>query len=317
MTILACDLGGTRLKIGLVQDYRVLAQTTEPANSKQGLAPQLPALKTAWLRLLDGLKLHPCDCAGISMAFASLVDGATGRVLAEYGKFADAPGLDLRTWARQEFSLPLAIENDARMALIGEWRAGAGQGVDNIVMLTLGTGLGTGAIIEGRVLRGAHSQAGCLGGHFTVHYGGRVCSCGNAGCAEAEASTAFLAAQAMTRSDFSGSALGREPVLDFEAVFRQAAAGDSCAVALRDHSLLVWSSLAVNLIHAYDPEMLILGGGIMANADVILPGVREHVRRYAHTPWGEVRVVASELRDHAGLVAGEWLLREQFPDLQM
>ena len=92
MTILACDLGGTRLKIGLVQDYRVLAQTTEPANSKQGLAPQLPALKTAWLRLLDGLKLHPCDCAGISMAFASLVDGATGRVLAEYGKFADAPG---------------------------------------------------------------------------------------------------------------------------------------------------------------------------------------------------------------------------------
>ena len=80
---------------------------------------------------------------------------------------------------------------------------------------------------------------------------------------------------------------------------------------------MVWSSLAVNLIHAYDPEVLILGGGIMANADVILPAVREHVRRYAHTPWGKVRVVASELRDQAGLVAGEWLLREQFPDLQI
>jgi glucokinase len=314
MTILACDLGGTRMKIGLVRNGAVLAQTTEPANSKQGLAPRLPVLKAAWLRLLDGLNLRPGDCAGISVAFASLVDSATGRVLGEFGKFADAPGLNLRAWARQEFGLPLAIENDARMALIGEWRAGAGRGVDNLVMMTLGTGLGTSAIIEGRVLRGAHSQAGCLGGHLTVRYGGRVCACGNIGCAEAEASTAFLADQAKTRPDFCESALGREPVLDFAAVFRQAAAGDPCAAALRDHSLLVWSSLAVNLIHAYDPEVLILGGGIMGNADVILPAVRQHVSRYAHTPWGQVRVVASELCDQAGLVAGEWLLREQCPN---
>ena len=70
MTILACDLGGTRMKIGLVQNGAVLAQTTEPANSKQGLAPQLPVLKAAWLRLLDGLNLGFGDCAGISVAFA-------------------------------------------------------------------------------------------------------------------------------------------------------------------------------------------------------------------------------------------------------
>jgi glucokinase len=94
-------------------------------------------------------------------------------------------------------------------------------------------------------------------------------------------------------------------------VFRLAAAGDPCAAALRDHSLLVWSSLAVNLIHAYDPEVLILGGGIMASGDVILPAVRDYVARYAHTPWGKVRVVASELGDTAALVAGEWLLQEQ------
>jgi glucokinase len=315
MTILACDLGGTRLKIGLVREGAVLAQTTEPANSKEGLAPQLPLLKAAWLRLLEGQKLRLGDCAGISVAFASLVEGATGRVLAEYGKFSDAPALDLRAWARREFGLPLALENDARMALIGEWQAGAGRGMENLVMMTLGTGLGTSALLQGRVLRGAHSQAGCLGGHFTVRYGGRLCTCGNLGCAEAEASTAFLSELARTRPDFCQSALAREPVLDFAAVFRQAAAGDPCAVALRDHSLFVWSSLAVTLIHAYDPEMLIVGGGIMGNAEVILAAVRQHVGRYAHTPWGQVRVVASELRDQAGLVAGEWLLREQFPNL--
>ena len=309
--VLACDLGGTRVKIGLVRDGKVLAQTVEPANSKAGLAPQLPVLKAAWLRLLDETGMRLTDCAGVGMAFPSIIEHATGQVLAEYGKYADAMSLDLRAWSRAELGLPLAIENDARMACIGEWQLGAGRGSDNLVMMTLGTGLGTSAILEGRVLRGVHGQAGILGGHLTLRYGGRPCSCGNIGCAEAEASTAFLAGLAAARPDFAASALAGEPLLDFAAVFRQAAAGDACAVALRDHSVLVWASLAVNLIHCYDPELVILGGGIMASADVILPAVREHVGRYAHTPWGKVRVEASALGDQAALVAAEWLLHEQ------
>jgi len=162
-------------------------------------------------------------------------------------------------------------------------------------------------------LRGRHGQAGVLGGHTTVRHGGRACSCGNVGCAEAEASTAFLGQIAAGLREWDTSSLRPLAVLHYAAVFSHAAAGDPCAVRLRDHSLLVWSSLAVNLIHAYDPEVLIIGGGIMAAADAILPAMREHIRRHAHTPWGKVRVVPSELGDAAALVAGEWLLREQFP----
>jgi len=288
MTIRACDLGGTRLKIGVVRDGIVLAQTVEPANSKQGLAPQLPVLKAAWLRLLGELKLTWRDCAGIGVAFPSLIDADTGRVLAQYGKFADAMGLDLRAWAKDELGLPLAIENDARMALIGEWRAGAGRGVDDLVMMTIGTGLGVGVLIQGRLLRGKHGQAGVLGGHTTVRYGGRECNCGNVGCAEAEASTAFLCELAACLPEWDHSSLRRLATLNY--------------------------ALAVNLIHAYDPEMVILGGGIMASAEVILPAVRAHVARHAHTPWGKVRVVAGELGDRAALLAGEWLVQEQFPN---
>ena len=311
MTVLACDLGGTRLKIGLVRDMRVLAQTVAPAHSQQGLAAQLTTLKAAWLSLLEKTHIGLADCAGVSVSFPSLVDTATGRVLAEYGKFADAPRLDLRAWARTELGLPLAIENDARMALIGEWRAGAGRGVDNIALITLGTGLGTSAIIEGKLLRGRHGQAGVLGGHFTVRYGGRACSCGNAGCAEAEASTAFLNEMVAGSPDFDRSSLRGVDPLDYRLIFQHAAAGDPCAMALRDHSLQVWGALAVNLIHAYDPERLILGGGIMGSAEVILPAVTDYVARHAHTPWGKVHVVASELGDQAALVAAEWLLEEQ------
>jgi len=225
MNVLACDLGGTRLKIGLVRDGRVLACAVEPANSQLGLAPLLPVLKTGWLRLLDEQSLRLADCAGLTVAFPSLVDNTTGRILAQYGKYGDAMAFDLRAWAHTEFNLPLAIENDARMALIGEWRAGAGRGCDNLVMITLGTGLGTCAIIEGRVLRGKHGQAGVLGGHMTLRYGGRRCSCGNIGCAEAEASTAFLRQLAENSATWERSTLRQVDTLDYAQVFRHAAAG--------------------------------------------------------------------------------------------
>ena len=202
------------------------------------------------------------------------------------------------------------------MALIGEWRAGAGRGCNDLVMMTLGTGLGVSAIVEGRVLRGRHGQAGVLDGHMTVRYGGRACTCGNIGCAEAEASTARLTEMTKEHPDFAESALAREPVLDYAAVFKYAANGDGCARALCDHSILVWATLVVNLIHAYDPEKVILGGGIMISADVILPAIRQHIARYASTPWRRVRVTASELGDNAGLVSGEWLIQDQFPHLR-
>ena len=114
MTVLPCDLGGTRMKIGVVREGCVLAQTAEPANSKAGLAPGLPALKSAWLRLPGKLKLPVRDCAGISVAFPSLVDVKSGRVLAEYGKYADAMGLDLRAWPPANSATPPPL-------VAGEW----------------------------------------------------------------------------------------------------------------------------------------------------------------------------------------------------
>jgi len=314
MITLACDLGATRIKCGLVRAGRVLAQATMASRSDAPLAQRLPELARVLRRLCAKKKIRLGDCAGLSLSVPTLVEAQSGRLLSEYGRFRDMPTLNLQDWARKELGLPLVLENDARMAAIGEWRYGAGRGCDNLVMITLGTGLGTGVVLEGRVLRGPHGQAGCLGGHLTVRYGGRLCGCGNIGCAEAEASSAFLWEVATSLPTFQASPLSRADHLSYGLVFKRAAAGDPCAAQLRDHSLIVWSSLAVNLIHAYDPERLILGGGIMGSADLILPAVRAHVRRYAHTPWGQVRVLASELGHRAALVAGEWLLREKLPE---
>src|SRR5262249_29473232 len=148
------------------------------------------------------------------MAFPSLIDSRTGRVLAAYGKYADAPQIDLPQWSRKTLRLPLIIENDARMALLGEWQAGAGRGCDDLVMVTLGTGIGTAALIEGIVVRGRHGQAGVLGGHLTVQQDGRQCTCGNRGCAEAEASTSVLPTLAAQSRDYIASPLRHSPVVD-------------------------------------------------------------------------------------------------------
>ena len=313
MKLLACDVGGTRIKLGLVEEGRLVAQEVIAAHSHLGLGPRLPELAAAFRRLVAARGLSLGDCAGVAVSFPSIVEPSTGRILDEYGKYRDAPGIDLRAWARGELGLALAIDNDARMALIGEWLHGAGRGFEDLVMVTLGTGIGTSALIRGQVLRGKHGQAGCLSGHLSVRYGGRACSCGNLGCAEAEASTAFLAEMAGSRPDFPASALAREPLLDYAAVFRLAAAGDPCALAIREHSLLVWGTLVVNLIVAYDPERVIIGGGIAASGDVIMPALRRHIDLHAHTPWGRVQLVRAELGDSSALLAGEWILREQNP----
>lgn len=313
MAVLVCDAGATRIKFGIVDNGTVLAHESILSHSEGPLAARLPDLASALRGICRDAGMPLDNIRGISMSVPSIVDVKTGRILAEYGRFRDMPTLDLRSWAREEFGKPLAIENDARMACIGEWRAGAGRGCDNMVMITLGTGLGVSAVLEGRLVRGVHGQAGILGGHITVNYGGTPCACGNTGCAESEASTKVLREVAHAHPGFQSSALAREPLLDFAAVFRHAAAGDACGLAVREHSLQVWSALVVSLIHVYDPELFVIGGGIMASADVILPAIRARVERHAHTPWGKVPVVATALGDTAALVAGEWLLQDQFP----
>lgn len=116
-----------------------------------------------------------------------------------------------------------------------------------------------------------------------------------------------LAAQEPT---FATSRLRNKP-LDYAAVFDAAATGDTCAIRLRDRSLEAWSALAVTLIHAYDPEILVFGGGILAAGEAILGPVRSYVERHAWTPWGTVRVLPSKLGNDAALIACEWLVRSR------
>ena len=308
MKTIALDFGGTQIKIGIVEHDAILASRKIEALSSGGLRPRLVRVEETIHELLAASGIRIAAAAGIGISVPGIVDTRETTVLSVNEKYADSVGFDFSSWSRERFSLPIVLENDARAALTGEWRFGAGRGCDNIVMVTLGTGVGGAALIEGKLLYGKHYQAGCLGGHFTISYDGPACNCGNIGCVEAEASSWRLPLLAKDDPAYAGSLFSRAPVLDYEHLFACAAQKDTLSEKLLRQSLLAWSSGIVNLIHAYDPERVIIGGGLMRSADIILPFITSEVHKRAWTPWGKVTVVKAQDIDNAALLGIAFLL---------
>jgi glucokinase len=310
MRALAVDLGGTHATCGLVDDQRIVAHRTLDTDGAKSLAAVLPKIAETFHELINSNGLVVDDFLGLSIGIAAIVDSRDARVLASNGKYGDACGLDLPAWSRESFGLPLRIENDARLALLGEVHGGAARGFTDVVMMTLGTGIGGAAMMEGKLLRGQHAQAGCLGGHLPASVNGRRCTCGAIGCAEAEASGWALPEIVQGWPGASHSALAQYPNVGFKELFEQASREDAVALAIRDHCLKVWAANAVGLVHAYDPEVIVVGGGVMRSADVIIPAIQAHVLRHAWTPWGKVQVRAAELGNNAALLGAVPLLTE-------
>jgi glucokinase len=308
MYTIAFDMGGTRIKIGIIKNGKIVNSKIIPALSNIGLETRLPAIKKVITNLCDDLNINISDCQGIGIACPGVISQDNKRIVSINEKYNDAVSLDLPAWSEKEFNLPLFIDNDARMACIGEWQYGAGRGYDNLVVMTLGTGIGTSAVVDGHLLRGSHGIASLLGGHFTINYNGDKCTCPNIGCSELEASTVSLDKNARTHPAFNISKLSKVKNIEYEAVFKYAEENDLCAKYLLDRSLKIWSITALNLAHAYDPEIMILGGGIMASGEVIIPAIQEYVSSHSWNPYDKVKIVRAEHGNNAALLACEWLL---------
>jgi glucokinase len=309
--IIGIDLGGTRIKVGLVSDGVMIDSEIIDAQSGGGLRKQLPNIEKLIDQLLQANEVAKNDLLGIGFSFAGLVDSQKNQILSTNQKYDDGPETDLVAWAKSNWGCPLFAENDARMALLGEWQYGNGQGFENIVMVTLGTGIGSAVLIEGNLLKGKHFQAGNLSGHFTVNHRGTKCTCGNIGCMESEAATWRLPQLIQSHELFEVSTMENEKVLDYEALFRNAALNDPLATDVLDHCFSVWSSGIITMIHAFDPEVIVLSGGLMKSAEVIIPELQKRVNKYAWTPWGNVQLLEAKNIDAAALYGADYLVRSK------
>lgn len=299
------DMGGTRIKIGLVKDGVLVAGLKIPASAHVTLTERLEEIADQIDTLLTE---NNCTPAGIGIAFPGIVDSDRFTILSKYVKYPDARKADLPAWAMRRWSIPLALENDARAALIGEWQYGAGRNCDNLVLITLGTGVGSAALINGKLLRGKHYLAGNLGGHISINLHGDECNCGSIGCVESEASTWALQKNVVKSPDFKSSALSKEEEVNFNSVFDCARKGDALAIRTQENCLRAWSLGILNLILSYDPERVVIGGGIMKNKDLLIPYVERLIKNDSWINDNHIELVVAEQVEYAGILGMYYLL---------
>jgi glucokinase len=301
----AVDMGGTKIKLGLIHDGNIVEQASLAASSHINLIRRLAELGDKVDELLAKNHAEPI---GIGVAFPGIIDNINHKVLSKYVKYPDAQDVDFSQWAIGRWNIPVAVENDAKAALIGEWQFGSGKGSNDLILITLGTGVGSAVMINGKILSGRNFIAGNLGGHMTINVHGSTCNCGNIGCLETEGSTWALASEVKNSPQFLGSSLLKEMDIDFKNLFKHAAEGDMLAAQVRDKCLKTWSLGIINLIHAFDPEKIVIGGGIMESQHILLPYIHRMITSHSWVKNNPPELVAATHPQLAGLLGMYHLL---------
>lgn len=311
--LIGIDLGGTNIKAGIVNERGEIIH--KDRIKTQAGRDQLEIIKDMGLlasRLLADSCLTAADILAIGIGSPGTPDNQAGvLVYANNLPFRQAP---LRREIRRLIDLPVFIENDANVAALAEALAGGARGTRHSVTITLGTGVGGGVIINRRIYSG-FNNAGCEIGHIVIQVGGEPCTCGRQGCFEAYASASALSratvlaagrspASRLNRmiTENNGLANGRMP---FEAM-RQ---GDAAATAVVEHYIEMLSEGLANVVNAYMPEVVVIGGGVCNEGEALLGPVRERVRQKAYIATGVTApaIRLAELGNDAG-IAGAALM---------
>lgn len=298
--VFAVDLGGTHLRIGLVDDagkiHKQFKRQTPKDDSPEAIVSALAGIADEW-RNGDG---RPIIAASV------MVPGA---VNSEQSVVLLAPNLpsllnfQFKSVLQERLGWPVVLENDANAAAIGEMWLGAARGCKDVVSVTLGTGVGGGVVLDGKLWRGAHGSAGEIG-HTTVDpFGGLKCKCGNTGCLELFASATAIARMAHEGlSGFPDSAL-RDGEITAEKVYAAGRAGDELALAVFQKAGRYLGVGLANLMSLIDPEMIVISGGVVNGWDLFQASMYEEVSERAFRATAQqVKIARAECGDNAGLL---------------
>jgi len=295
MTVLGIDIGGTRIKAGLVDENGAVVE-----HRSVDTPLTLDAFRESLVRLVGEFRRGRPAAAGIGCK--GIVEFESTRVLALPGDMHYLEGHRLSELAGLD--VPARADNDARVAMAGEMMWGAARRRRNALLLTLGTGVGGAILAEGALVRGAGGVAGHLG-HMTIEPEGPVCCCGNRGCLET-----IFSARAIEADAFRAG-LGRE--VTCEAVFRRAGEGDVVAREIRDRAVGALAAGLAGLLHIFDPEVVILSGQIAeAGEDLFRPLARELERRTQCLLRRQVPLVGPGCQDRSGVAGAAALVSGHF-----
>jgi glucokinase len=302
------DIGGTKIAGGVVTEAgQILDRTRVPTPPDEGEATLAAVLAAA-----DELRARNPGVDALGVGAAGLVEWPAGQ--ARWAPNNSYRRLELRRLLGERTGLPTMVDNDGNAAAWAEARFGAGAGHDDLVLVTVGTGIGGGLVLDGRLYHGEHGFAGELG-HLIVAPDGDPCPCGNRGCLEAMASGSALGrlGREAAAGDPGGplatlAARARGPVTG-EVVFAAASEGDRLALGLFER-IGHWLGVGIaSLVTIFDPDVVVVGGGVAATGELLLAPARASFERYVHGRGHRdlPPVVPTRLGDDAGLVGAATL----------
>ena len=309
------DLGGTRFRVALVSAAGVIVRrVASPTLADRGREDVLRRLVAAVLDLVASIPRE--QIRGLGLGVPGPVDPVAG-VVHSMPNLPGWGGSPIKAILEGQLGFRVAIGNDANLPALGEHRFGAGRGVDDLIYVTVSTGIGGGIIAAGKLLLGAHGLAGEIG-HMLVERGGARCGCGNAGCLEAMASGPAIARSAVRRieagersliDDLVDGDLGR---VTAETVVSAALEKDSLAnEAIVEAARTLGAALA-SLVHLLDPRLIVIGGGVSNARDLLFRPLRQRLEEGLMPGFrGGVQVVPAALGDDAGLMGAVALVSDQ------
>ncbi|MCX5766932.1 MAG: ROK family protein [Gemmatimonadetes bacterium] len=321
--IIGVDLGGTKISVGamLASGGRVIAHHTEPTLAREGADDVTARIA----RCIEVVIAATCAETGATRAdFAGVGLGAPGPLDRQKGLVIVAPNLGWTNYPLSDtisaaVKLPATLDNDANCATVGEWWMGAAQGARHVVGMTIGTGIGGGLILNGELYHGASDVAGEIG-HTTIDSTGRRCACGNYGCLEAYASGPAIAERAREAllggepSSLLTMAGGDVSLITAQTVYEAAKAGDRIAAeVVRETARFIGAGVA-NLLNLFNPEVVVLAGGVAQAGEDLFGPMRAEVRRRAFKPAVDAcRIVPGALGSTAGVVGAVKTFLMQHP----
>ena len=305
---LGVDIGGTNIRAGVVDDGgHIQGEARRPALADSGMRAAVARAVDAAVEAIENAGYGVKDISAVGLGVAGALRSREG-ICVFSPNFADSRGVPVLPPFREAFGLPVVMLNDVAVQTLGEHQFGAGRGCSDMVMITIGTGIGGGAVIDGE-LRIGSTEGFAEVGHMTILPDGPFCGCGNRGCWEALAGRDAIVQRAVSKIQ-EGRKTAISDMVDFRLgsvtpalIAHAAEQGDEVALEVLEEIGYYLGIGIANLIQLYNPEMLVVGGGIAQAGRWLFEPILRTVRARAHmVPAATCRIVPSQLADDAGVI---------------
>ena len=316
--VVGVDMGGTKILAAVINAKGEIVQQAKRATKpKKGPEEVIERITRCIREAIDSAELKPSQIRAIGIGSPGPLDPETGVII-----FAPNLGwsnVPLKAKLEANLSIPTFVDNDVNVGTLGEYAFGAGQGVKNLVGIFVGTGIGGGIILDGKLFHGVNKTAGEVG-HMIVEVKGPRCGCGNFGCLEAVASRTAITRDLQKtilkkgkKSKLTELNGGNLDLIRSKAIARAVKHGDKPTIKVVQRAAKYLGISVASIVHFLNPEMVVLGGGVVeAMGDSLLDPIRHAAAEYAlPTTMDGVQIIAATLGDNAGVIGASVLARER------